>query len=147
MTSINTALAVLHVSTGLFFTVSGYRKLFIPEVRHKVQALILKESHDSAVAMWAVPVGEFLGGLGLLTGTLVQPAAAGLLLIMTGAYFLDTLPAVKAKQGLVWSWSQFCSNALCNPEAQLIVCLTALLLAGGGAWSLDHLSLDHVLGF
>ncbi len=85
---------------------------------------------------WAVPVGEFAGGLGLFFGVLVQPAAAGLLLIMSGAYLLDTWPSVRAKQGTEKSRSKLLSNALCNPEAQLIVILTALLFAGGGSWVL-----------
>jgi len=130
------ALAVLHVSTGLFFTTSGARKLFLSDVHKKVAGLFSHLGVGGKFVEWAVPTGEFLGGLGLFFGVLVQPAAAGLLLIMFGAYKLDTWPGVKAKQTASSHWSQLVSNALCNPEAQLIFILIALLLAGGGRYSL-----------
>lgn len=130
-------LAVLHIATGLFFVTSGARKLFIPEVHAKVAGLFTKLGVGSKFVEWAVPAGEFFGGLGLLFGVLVQPAAAGLLLIMFGAYVLDTWPSVLAKQGPEKSRSQLLSNALCNPEAQLIIVLLALLFMGGGAYTLE----------
>jgi uncharacterized membrane protein YphA (DoxX/SURF4 family) len=96
----------------------------------------------------------------LLFGCLTHAAAVGLLIILSGAYKLDTWPAVKAKQE--WrtviryhpsyssdlpgyyaehlepaSWSQLLSNALCTPEAQLFVILVTLALAGAGSFSLD----------
>lgn len=151
MNALTLALAVLHIATGLFFVTTGTRKLFMPDVRAKVHAMF--DSHHVPFPMqMMVMTGEFLGGLGLLFGALTHYAALGLLVIMLGAYKLDTWPVVKAKQGwhcrhwqhwrghiflLPASWSQLLSNALCTPEAQLIVILVTIALAGAGSFSLD----------
>jgi uncharacterized membrane protein YphA (DoxX/SURF4 family) len=139
MNGADVSLLLLHGATGAFFTVTGARKLFLPSVRNKVRGLF-DRYRVPAPAQWAVMAGEFAGGLGLLAGCLTQAAAAGLLVIMAGAYRMDTWPGVQAKQaGLPASWSRLLSNALCTPEAQLIVILLALLFAGAGSVSLDAL--------
>ena len=132
---IDAGLAVLHVATGLFFVTSGARKCFIPDVRAKVCGLFDRHGVPKPL-QWMVMGGEFFGGLGLLFGCLTRGAALGLLIIMMGAYLMDTYPEVKAKQ--TGSKSQFLSNCLCTPEAQLIFILTAILLMGAGAFSLDY---------
>ena len=138
MNSINTALGILHVATGAFFTTTGLRKCFIGSVRKNVFNLF--ESHRVPMpARYAVVAGEFLGGLGLLFGALTQLAAAGLLVIMFGAYLMDTWPTIKAKNPAPVVPSKLLSNALCTPEAQLIVILFAIMFAGAGNFSLDHL--------
>lgn len=144
--TINAALAVLHIATGVFFTTTGTRKCFMPDVRAKVCGMFDRYGVPKP-AQYAVIVGELLGGLGLLFGCLTHAAALGLLVILAGAYKLDTWPAVKDKQ--VWnyagrfpvprSYSQLLSNALCTPEAQLFVILAAIALAGAGSFSLDAL--------
>lgn len=134
MNSIDIGLGVLHVATGLFFTTTGSRKCFLPEVRSKVCGLFDRYNVPKP-AQWLVMGGELAGGLGLLAGCLTHLAALGLLVIMAGAYKMDTWPSVLAKQH--GSRSQLVSNALCTPEAQLIVILVAILFAGAGAFSLD----------
>jgi uncharacterized membrane protein YphA (DoxX/SURF4 family) len=161
MDAVNAALAVLHIATGVFFTTTGTRKCFMPDVRAKVCGMFDRYGVPKP-AQFAVIVGELLGGLGLLFGCLTHAAAAGLLIILAGAYKLDTWPAVKTKQE--WktvtryypsstfylpgyyakhvvpaSWSQLLSNALCTPEAQLFVILAAIALAGAGSFSIDAL--------
>jgi uncharacterized membrane protein YphA (DoxX/SURF4 family) len=156
--ALDVGLGVLHVATGVFFTVTGGRKLFKPDVHAKVSSL-LASHHVPVPLQWCVMGGEFLGGLGLLTGTLTHLAALGLVLIMAGAYAMDTWPSVVAKQAGAWTalavgnplrvrqpmnwgqcdWSQLCSNALCTPEAQLLIIVTALAFTGAGAFSIDHL--------
>lgn len=157
MGNLTAALAVLHIATGVFFATTGTRKCFKPDVRAKVCAMF-DRYHVPKPAQYAVIVGELLGGLGLLFGCLTQAAALGLMVILAGAYKLDTWPAVKAKQTWHWafdihlpssggyfvgkapdSWSQLLSNALCTPEAQLFVILAAIALAGAGSFSLDAL--------
>lgn len=128
-----TGLALLQFATGVFFVTTGYRKLFTASGRENVAAMFqsinviphrLREP-----AMWATALGEFFGGLALLTGVLPTLAALGLLLIMAGAYTLVIWPReVWAKHdGTV---SKTLSNALCTPEAQLILILTALVIGG-----------------
>lgn len=161
MGNLTAALAVLHIATGVFFTTTGTRKCFMPDVRAKVCGMFDRYGVPKP-AQFAVIVGELLGGLGLLFGCLTHLAALGLLVILAGAYKLDTWPAVKAKQE--WhtvtrympepglgradipithvepaSYSQLLSNALCTPEAQLFVILAAIALAGAGSFSLDAL--------
>lgn len=161
MGNLTAALAVLHIATGVFFTTTGTRKCFMPDVRAKVCGMFDRYGVPKP-AQFAVIVGELLGGLGLLFGCLTQAAALGLMVILAGAYKLDTWPAVKAKQTWrkVWryhpsytldlpgyvaehlepsSYSQLLSNALCTPEAQLFVILAAIALAGAGSFSLDAL--------
>jgi len=138
MTGADISLLLLHGATGAFFTITGARKLFLPSVRAKVRGLFDRH-HVPAPAQWLVMGGEFAGGLGLLAGCLTQAASAGLLVIMAGAYYMDTWPSVMAKQTGARSWSRIVSNALCTPEAQLIVILLALLFSGAGSVSLDAL--------
>lgn len=141
-------LAVLHIATGVFFVTTGGRKCLLPDVRAKVCALF--DSHGVPKPMqYMVMAGELAGGTGLLFGFLTHLAAAGLALIMAGAYILDTWAGVEAKQD--WtrdingrvirpaSWSKLISNALCTPEAQLLIIVVTLTLTGAGAFSLDHL--------
>lgn len=156
MDTVNAALAVLHIATGVFFTTTGARKCFLPDVRAKVCGMFDHYGVPKP-AQFAVIVGELLGGLGLLFGCLTHAAAAGLLVILAGAYKLDTWPGVRAKQEDWWpwylryppkpdrlsNWSKLLSNALCTPEAQLLVILVAIALAGAGSISLDALIWRH----
>jgi uncharacterized membrane protein YphA (DoxX/SURF4 family) len=129
-------LAALHIATGTFFTITGARKLFVPSVHAKVTGLFSKLGVGSKFVEWAVPGGEFLGGLGLLFGVLTQPAALGLLVIMAGAYKLSTWPEVKAKNPRGFDLVAKC---LCTAEGQLIVALITLALMGAGSFSGDAL--------
>lgn len=133
------ALLVLHTATGTFFTITGYRKCCIAEVREHVLPFVAKHAGGSTKAAYAVIAGEFAGGLGLLTGTLTQLAAIGLLIIMLGAYLTDTVPEVVKKNDGNNQRTKLLSNLLCTPEWQLIIILIAIAMMGGGAYSLDAL--------
>lgn len=125
------ALILLQFMTGVFFAVTGYRKLFHIEVATQIQKVF--DSHG--VPYWLgllVVSGEFAGGLGLLLGVLPRFAALGLIPIMLGAYVMDTWPAVWAKQSKPLDYTKLVSNTLCTPEAQLLLIVIALALAGGG---------------
>ena len=139
MQSVDTGLAILHIATGAFFLTTGARKVFLPSVRNKVLPFIMARTHVPKPCAWAVILGELKGGAALLLGFLTQWAALGLIVIMLGAFLSDTLPAVRAKQAQGDHWSKFLSNALCTPEAQLIVILATLALTGAGAFSVDAL--------
>ena len=133
----NLGLLFLHVVTGLFFSLTGWRKLRDPITHAQVSALFTRLGVPP-LAQQAVMLGEFLGGLGLITGTLTRLAALGLLVIMYGAWTLDVWPQVLSKQaGRTLIPSKLISNALCTPEAQLIIILVVLVLTGAGAFSVD----------
>lgn len=138
MDRVQIALLILTIIPGLFFTITGFRKLFYRHVREKVFKLF-DTLKVPAPVRWLIVSGEFLGGLGLMTGILSQWAALGLLFIMFGAYFMDTVPTIK--KGNPDGISGWCSKLICNPEALLIVCLMAIALIGE-----RHLTVASLLG-
>jgi len=135
-------LALLHVATGLFFTVTGYRKVFVPATHDGVFRLLASHGVRHEVR-WLIVLGELAGGLALLSGFLTQLAAAGLVIIMAGAYVLDTWPTVREKNPSPCELTKLCSNALCTPEAQLLIICATLMFTGAGAYSLDALIWSH----
>lgn len=120
---------------GAFFVATGYRKLFVPSVHEQVFKLF--DSHGIPMpARWAVIIGEFAGGMGLLVGLFLPwlgwLAALGLVPIMLGAYLLDTLPGIEQKardDGHMREPSWWVSKLICNPEALLLVILVSMVLS------------------
>jgi len=80
--------------------------------------------HIPGVLAYMVIFGEFLAGLGLITGTLGRIAAAGNLMIQTGALLLVHIH-------IGWKMEEYSLLALS-------MCL-AILIRGSGAWSIDRL--------
>ena len=76
------------------------------------------------VLAYMVIFGEFLAGLGLITGTLGRIAAAGNLMIQTGALLLVHIH-------IGWKMEEYSLLALS-------MCV-AILIRGSGAWSIDRL--------
>lgn len=126
----STGLVILQVATGAFFALTGYRKVFRPEVREKVVPFIAKQAHVSEDVARFVTYAELLGGIALLTGIFARAAALGLLVLMSVAYVTTVWPEVYAKDKGE-HWSKLASNAICTPEAQLLLILAALLVSGG----------------
>lgn len=122
-------LALLQAATGVFFVTTGYRKVFLPEVRAQVIPFIMRQAHVRHEVAVMVTWAELLGGIALLTGILSRLAAVGLLALMAVAYVSTIWPEVYAKDKGE-HWSKLLSNALCTPEAQLILILTALVTGG-----------------
>lgn len=111
---------------GLFFISTGFRKLFIPAVHAQVFGMF-DRLHVPMPARWLVVAGEFAGGLGLAFGVLPFWAGLGLLPIMAGAYWMSTLPEIRAKNPTgITGWT---SKLLCNPEALLILLLLDIVLS------------------
>ena len=76
------------------------------------------------VLAYMVIFGEFLAGLGLITGTLGRIAAAGNIMIQTGALLLVHIH-------IGWKMEEYSLLALS-------MCV-AILIRGSGAWSIDRL--------
>lgn len=118
---------VSQIGIGLFFAFAGYRKVFDPITRASVWGIFAKYS----VPTWQgymVTVGQLLGGLGLIFGTLSWWAALGLMPIMLGAFKLSALPDIRAAQprGVI-GWI---IKVTCCKEMLLIVILLSLLVRG-----------------
>lgn len=136
VSGVDIGLAILHVATGAFFAITGYRKVFVKATHDGVFNLLASHGVRYEVR-WLIVLGELFGGLALLAGFLTQLAAAGLVIIMAGAYVLDTWPGVLAKNPKPCEATKLCSNALCTPEAQLLIIVAVLSFTGAGQFSLD----------
>ena len=77
------ALTLNRIAVGVFFMLSGYRKLFDPQ-RHASFVEELKELGVPAIGLnqWWVPTVEFTGGGGVAIGFLAPLAALGLLVVI-----------------------------------------------------------------
>lgn len=126
----NGGLVFLQFATGVFFVTTGYRKLFRPEVRAKVIPFMQKQTGLPAPFAWAAVTAEFAGGLALVFGVLGGLASWGLLALMGVAYATTIWPEVREKDRGA-EFSKLLSNALCTPEAQLIIILATLATIGG----------------
>jgi len=81
-----------------------------------------------------VIAAEFLGALGLIAGFLTRLAAFGILCVMTGAIFL-----VHLQHGFFMNWSGKQAGEGFEFHLLAIAMAFALMLKGGGRWSLDRL--------
>jgi putative oxidoreductase len=132
------ASAVLRVTLGAFFTISGYHKLFNPDRRASLAENLKSDGVYSRAAMWAVPLGELLGGLGVLFGALTLLAAFGLIAICVGVLVLEGPGRVRELKPL--DPADVVDDWLYLPETLYIVMLVVLILIGPGAWSVDALA-------
>ena len=80
-----------------------------------------------------VIIGESLGSLGLITGLLTRFTAASFIVIMAGA-----IVTVHWPQGFFMNWSGQQQGEGFEYHLLVIGMSAALVLTGGGAWSLDR---------
>ena len=128
----------LRLPAGVIFTAHGAQKLFgafggygLEGTGQWMASIGLEPGYLMALAAGSA---EFFGGLALLLGLLVRPAAAVLAFTMLVAIF-----AVHASNGL------FMSNNGYEFGLALLAISVALVIRGAGAVSLDRL-LDRRLG-
>jgi uncharacterized membrane protein YphA (DoxX/SURF4 family) len=83
-------LFINRVVIGLFFSISGYHKIFLKQ-RHEQLVDTLKDDGIPAINFfqWFVPWVEFLAGIALVLGILAPLAAFGILALMTVAILTD----------------------------------------------------------
>lgn len=125
------AMLALRIPAGIIFIAHGAQKLFgwfggygLEGTGQFMASVGLTPGYLMALLAGAT---EFLGGIALLIGLLVRPAAAGLSFTMLVAIF-----------AVHWSNGLFASNGGFElPLAMLGACV-ALLIAGGGSPSLDR---------
>jgi putative oxidoreductase len=85
-----------------------------------------------AVIAFLVIVGEFFGGLGLVTGLLTRFCAASVGVIMLGAVALVHWP-----NGFFMNWMGNQAGEGFEYHILAVAICAALMITGGGKWSLD----------
>jgi putative oxidoreductase len=91
-----------------------------------------EQMHIPAVLAFLVIVGESFGALGLIVGFLTRVSAFGMLCIMLGAITLVHWP-----NGFFMNWSGKQAGEGFEYHLLVIGMSIALLIAGGGKWSVD----------
>jgi len=87
-----------------------------------------------AFVAFLVIVGEFFGGLGLVTGFLTRFCAASFAVIMVGAVWL-----VHWSNGFFMNWTGSQAGEGFEYHILALAICAALMITGGGKWSLDGL--------
>lgn len=86
-----------------------------------------------AVIAALVILGEFLGAIGLLTGTLTRIAAAGIAIIMVGAILLVHVP-----HGFFMNWGGTQAGEGFEFGILATAMAVSLIVTGAGRWSVDR---------
>ena len=137
LNAVDVALAVPRIAVGVFFAISGAHKLCVPE-RHASLVRTLQADRVPAVGVmqWWVPSWEFLAGLGMVLGLASVPAAGILTVIMLVACWCEAGKTVRGYNPI--NAADKVDDYLYLPEVLYLVILSVTLLAGPGAYSLDH---------
>lgn len=127
---------ILRVTLGAVFFPHGAQKVLGWFGGHGFSATLAaftQQMRVPVVVALLVILGEFLGSLGLLVGLLTRVAAFGIACIMSGAIVL-----VHWKNGLFMNWFGQQKGEGCEFHLLAIAIAAALMLAGGGKWSIDR---------
>jgi putative oxidoreductase len=121
---VNAALLILRIASALAFLYHGSAILFGAfggPGPQKFAAFL----HLPVVVGYLVGLGQFAGGLAILSGVLIRLGAACVIVVMLGAIFLVHLPHVfdVGKGGAEYAFMQ-------------LLLAIALFITGGGAYSL-----------
>ncbi len=125
---------ILRLFLGIVMFPHGAQKLFGLFGGQGFTASInsFTQMHIPAVLAFLVIMAEALGSLGLITGFLTRIAAFGLLCDMVGAIFL-----VHWQNGFFMNWFGKQAGEGFEYHLLAIAISLALLIQGGGKWSLD----------
>jgi len=120
------ALLILRLALGIVFIAHGWTKIKNPAQWAKHMGL-------PALIGLLVAIGEFFGGLGILTGTLTQIAALGPAIVMLGALHHH-----------IFKWKhKFINIGGDSWEYPFVLLIAAIALAllGAGTYSIDAMYL------
>jgi putative oxidoreductase len=119
------ALLLIRIASGLAFLYHGCAISF-GAFGGPGPAKFAAVMHAPVVVGYLVGIAQVCGGLAMLTGILVRLGAACIIVVMLGAIFLVHLPHGfdVGKGGMEYALTQ-------------LLIAVAVLIAGGGAWSLD----------
>jgi len=117
------AILILRIALGVVFVVHGWPKIKKPGWGKKM-------GYPFIISL-LISIGEFFGGLGVLFGFLTQIAALGIFVIMLGALYYHVIS---------WKHPFVMKNGSGYEYALVLVLMSlALVLLGGGAYSIDAL--------
>lgn len=134
----DSGLAVLRVSTGVFFAISGYHKLF-NKARHQslVETLVADRVPMVKFNQWFVPVVELGAGIALSAGIFSVVSAALLAFVCFVATCVDGWKRVKEYQPI--DAADVVDDILYLPEVLLMLMLITIILGGPGDLSIDSI--------
>jgi uncharacterized membrane protein YphA (DoxX/SURF4 family) len=140
---IDIAITLNRIAVGLFFMLSGYRKLFNAE-HHQSIVDELKALGIPAVRFnqWWVPLVEFAGAAAVFIGLLAPLAALGLLVITSVAIATSGRQRIKLYKPV--NEADRLDDWLYLPETLYVFMLVMVISAGAGPYSLDAVILDLV---
>jgi putative oxidoreductase len=129
------AILLIRVSVGVFFAISGARKLFVAGgTQTMYETLVGAKVPFPHLMTYFVSGVEFAGGSLLAVGFLSSVACAALLVDMLVAILTTKLPAIP--KGLSpFSWLD---NFLYLPEVLYVLFFAWLLCSGPGKFSVDY---------
>ncbi len=134
---------VARFSLGLFFAVSGYNKLFIPEKHEDLIQLMTNIGlpFPDVMALFLASV-EFFGGLFLMVGFLSTFCAIALTIAMIVAIVMVEIDHVIPKGIGFLDWMSW---FLYLPQVMYVILFVWLMTTGPGRFSIDHY-LANMLG-
>ena len=137
------AILLVRVSLGLFFAISGAKKLFVAASRQTMyETLVEAKVPFPRLTAYFVSAVEFVGGSLLTVGFLSSPACVALLVDMTVATLtsaISTLP--KGLSPLNWL-----DDFLYLPEVLYVLFFIWLICSGPGKFSVDYWLAGKLLG-
>lgn len=122
--AVDLSLLIVRVAVGVIFVAHGAQKLFGAFGGPGLEGVV--EQMGTPLG-YAVTIGEFFGGIGLVIGFLSRFSAAALIVIMVGA-----IATVHGKNGF------FMSNGGLEYNLALIGLLAPVLIAGPGRFSVGR---------
>jgi len=137
------AIPLVRISLGLFFTISGANKLFVPsKTQAMYQTLVEAKVPLPHLMTYFVSGIEFVGGSLLTVGVLSSLACVALLVDMLVAILTSKLSAMpKGLSPLNWL-----DDFLYLPEVLYMLIFIWLICSGPGQFSVDHWLAGKVRG-
>lgn len=128
---------VLRVTLGIVFLPHGAQKALGWFGGHGLEGTLgfFTQGMGLPLVVAALVIAaEFLGAFGLIAGFLTRLAAFGIFCVMTGAIFL-----VHLQHGFFMNWSGKQAGEGFEYHLLALAMAIALMLKGGGRWSVDRL--------
>jgi putative oxidoreductase len=128
------AILLVRVSLGLFFAISGGRKLFVAGARKTMyETLVAAKVPLPHLMTYFVSSVEFVGGLFVAAGFLSSLACIALLVDMLVAILTAKLPTMPKGHSPI----QWFDNLLYLPEVLYVLFFFWLICSGPGKFSVD----------